>query len=120
MKKLLVGTLFLSAFAFLIACGGGEGSGNPNFPANSGEETTAAADIDGKAIYTKNCVTCHGVYGDMGASGAFNLKESQLALEERINVITNGRNTMLAFNNVLSEEEIQAVAEYTMTLSESD
>ncbi len=116
MKKLLVGTLLLGAFAFLIACGG-ESGGNPNFPSESSDETTAAADIDGKAIYTQNCVTCHGVYGDMGASGAFNLKESKLAVEERINVVTNGRNTMLAFNNVLSEDEIQAVAEYTMTLS---
>jgi len=118
MKKLLVGTLLLGAFAFLIACGGESGS-NPNFPSESSEETTAAA-VDGKAVYTQNCVTCHGVYGDMGASGAFNLQESALAVEERVNVITNGRNTMLAFNNVLSEEEIQAVAEYTMTLSKND
>ncbi len=119
MKKILTSSLLFGLIAFLIACGG-ESGGNPNFPAKeSGEEKATASNVDGKEVFTKNCVVCHGVYGDMGASGAFNLQESQLPVEERVNVITNGRNTMLAFKNVLSEDEIRAVAEYTLTLKEN-
>lgn len=83
---------------------------------DAGESTTAAPAVDGEKVYKTYCVTCHGLYGDMGASGAFNLQTSALPLEERINVITNGRNAMTPFKELLSEEKIRAVAEYTMTL----
>ncbi len=97
--------------AIVLACGGGSDS----------QATQAAAATqapDGAKIYKSYCVTCHGLYGDMGASGAANLKASQLNLEERISVITNGRNTMTGFKTLLNEEKIKAVAAYTMTLSE--
>jgi mono/diheme cytochrome c family protein len=54
----------------------------------------------------------------MGASGAYNLQESELTLEERINVITNGRKAMTAFEALLDEKEIKAVAKYTMKLGQ--
>jgi mono/diheme cytochrome c family protein len=54
----------------------------------------------------------------MGASGAFNLKTSALPVEERINVITNGRNAMTPFKDLLTADKIKAVAEYTMTLKQ--
>ncbi|MCB0705441.1 MAG: cytochrome c [Saprospiraceae bacterium] len=75
---------------------------------------------DGKSIYKINCVQCHGLYGNMGASGSFDLTVSTLSLEERIQVITNGRNTMLPFGSLLSEEKIKAVAEYTLTLKTTE
>ena len=56
----------------------------------------------------------------MGASGAFNLTTSELTVDERIAVITNGRNAMAAYKDLLKEEEIKAVAEYTMTLTKKD
>ena len=88
---------------------------------NAGSTHTAQAEArvegpDGFKLYKTYCVTCHGLYGDMGASGAFNLQTSGLTLEERVQVITNGRNAMNAFKSLLSPEEIQAVAEYTLTL----
>lgn len=79
--------------------------------------TTTDVAVDGRKIYLRNCVTCHGTKGDMGASGAFNLIVSELSVEERVHVITNGRNAMSSYKKVLSEAEIQAVAEYTMTLT---
>jgi mono/diheme cytochrome c family protein len=74
--------------------------------------------VDGEKIYKQYCVACHGVYGDMGASGAFNLKESKLSLDEKVTVITNGRNTMTPFKGLLSEAKIKAVAEYTEKLKD--
>lgn len=89
---------------------------------NSGTQEKAAtvaakSPVDGEKIYKTYCVTCHGIAGDMGASGAANLQESKLSLEERIAVITNGRNLMNGFKSLMNEEKIQAVAAYSMTLS---
>lgn len=88
---------------------------------SSSAETNATADapkkaVDGEKIYKTYCVTCHGIYGDMGGSGAFDLTKSKLTLEERIKVISEGRNLMTPFKELLSEEKIKAVAEYIETL----
>ena len=72
---------------------------------------------DGEKIFKQYCVTCHGLRGDMGVSGAANLIESKLKVEERIKVITNGRNNMASFKALLNKEKIKAVAQYTMTLT---
>ena len=100
--------------AFLLACGG-ESDGNPNFAnANS---TSASSGPNGERIYKTRCVTCHGSKGDMGANGAANLMYSKLGVAERVQVITHGRKVMNPFKNILDPDEIQAVADYTMTLS---
>lgn len=113
MKKILIFTCFA---AFIFACA----------EADEGEKTaattpkkSAAALPDGEKLYKQHCITCHGLYGDMGASGAANLKSSELSLDERIAVVTNGRpgTTMVAFTTLLKEDQIKAVSEYTMKLS---
>lgn len=117
MKKVLI---FAALAGFIIACGGSEDTTDSGSTAT--EQTTASASepaapaVDGEKVYKQNCIACHGLYGDMGASGAFNLQTSELTVEERINVITNGRNTMAAWGSLLNEDQIKAVAEYTMTL----
>jgi mono/diheme cytochrome c family protein len=75
---------------------------------------------DGRQLYKSYCVTCHGISGNMGASGAFDLSSSKLGLEERIQVITNGRNVMASYKSLLSEEQIRAVAEYTLQLTKTE
>jgi mono/diheme cytochrome c family protein len=107
MKKLL---LFALLATFVYACSSSEGDKGGSQP------TAEAPKVDGEKIYKTYCVTCHGLYGDMGASGAFNLQTSALPVEERINVITNGRNAMTPFKDLLTAEKIKAVAEYTLTL----
>ncbi len=99
--------------AMLFACGGEQDNNNSNKPSKK-----IAKAVDGKKIYQRNCVVCHGVYGDMGASGSFDLTTSKLSLEECIAVIAKGRATtvMVGFEDLLSAEEITAVAEYTGTL----
>jgi len=96
---------------FLLACGQ-----DNKVKKVAAKKPAAKKKVDGAKVYKQYCVTCHGVNGDMGASGAFNLVESKLSLEERISVITNGRNTMTPFKGLLSEAKIKAVAEYTETL----
>ncbi|HMQ48694.1 MAG TPA: cytochrome c [Saprospiraceae bacterium] len=106
MRTLILSSLFL---LFILACGSKEESA-------ASEKVAKTEKPDGQQIYKNLCVACHGLYGDMGASGAFNLQTSALNLEERIAVITNGRNTMTPFGSMLKEEEIKAVAEYTLKL----
>ena len=118
MKKIMI---FAIIAAFVFACG------------SSGDETKKAADsssakvaeaekpkIDGGKVYKQYCIACHGLYGDMGASGAHDLTKSVLSLEERVQVITNGRNTMIPHGEMLGEERVKAVAEYTLTLKGSE
>lgn len=108
MKKLLVFALLTT---FYLACSPSTDKGGAS---DSG--TASSPKVDGEKIYKTYCVTCHGLYGDMGGSGAFDLTKSALSLEERINVITNGRNAMTPFKALLNEEKIESVAKYVETL----
>ncbi len=91
---------------------------------NASDHSTAAAvrpsdgklQPDGMAVFRQRCVTCHGADGTLGLNGAKDLTQSALTLEERVNIITNGKKLMTPFGTVLTPEEIQAVAEYTLTL----
>lgn len=112
MKQILIA---LCIGAVVIACG------NSNSGASGAARAASSAPAadnanEGAKLYKLHCITCHGLYGDMGASGAYNLQTSQLTLEERIEVITNGRNTMTGFKNLLSPDKIKIVAAYTLEL----
>lgn len=117
MKQLLILAIIV---AFVFACGN-----NTNNQQTSAESTPAASEsataaAEGEKIYKQYCVTCHGVYGDMGASGAFNLTTSTLSDEERLAVISEGRpNTvMVGFKTILKEDQLKAVADYTKSLKQ--
>lgn len=79
------------------------------------KENTTVASVDGKLIYESKCISCHGADGKLGMSGSKDLSLSQLKPEEKINLITNGKNAMMAYKNDLNEGQIKAVAEYTET-----
>jgi len=125
MKKLWI---FLSlvtlAGVLMYACGGEEGTTSA---AKDGEKPKVVADaqpeIDAKKIWKIRCIACHGLYGNQGLNGAANLEEVDISLEERVAIITNGKQgekgVMTAFGEILSEEEIVAVAKYTMQFNKN-
>lgn len=76
----------------------------------------AASAPDGMAVFRQNCVICHGVDGRLNLNGAKDLSLSTRPLEERIQIITHGKNLMAPFGAILSPEEIVAVAAYTISL----
>ena len=86
--------------------------------ANKGEAGAGkpAGVSDGPVLFRQYCVTCHGADGTLGLNGAKDLTQSTLSLAERITQSTNGKNMMTPFRDVLSTEEIKAVAEYTLRL----
>lgn len=115
MKRLFPLLLFV---LIAVACGGGEETTASEAPGTT-PPVAAAQDIDVKKIWKIRCIACHGLYGDMGTNGAANLQEVTSDLDYRINIITNGseNGVMTAFGEILSPEEIEAMAKYTMTFN---
>jgi mono/diheme cytochrome c family protein len=73
----------------------------------------------GSAIYHLNCTNCHGKDGEKMKSGSPKLTESKLSKEAMIDRIKNGKNAMPAYEGMLSERQIEAVAEYVGSLKEN-
>ena len=95
---------------FLLACAG-EG--------NSSSGSTSNADVKhGKEVYRKYCVLCHGEDGKKAVNGAYDITVSEMTLDERIELITHGRNLMTPFTGILTDEEIRDVAAYSMQLGQ--
>ena len=101
-QLVLVGFITLS----ITSCGSSE-SQLPN---------AADQKNSGEKLYDQNCVSCHGSSGDLGVGGASNLATSTLSLNEKIDVISKGRNAMQAYSSEhggnLSPEKIKSIAEY--------
>lgn len=111
MSKILFAIFFVSfSFLFLfLSCN------NPNNQNNTTIDKTISAE-NGAIIFKKKCVACHGINGELGLNGAANLSVSTLSLQEKIEVITHGRITMLSFKGILRPHEIESVALYTEKL----
>lgn len=105
-------SLLLFSVAFLNSC-------DPVSPVSTpktGSENSSSGP-DGLAVFRQNCVNCHGIDGKLGIQGAKDLTQSPLSLDERILIITNGRNLMAPWGDKLSPAEIRAVAEFTGSLA---
>ena len=90
------------------------GSGQDILAAN-----TEASLANAQAIYTNMCVTCHGPNGRKGTAGARDLSQSRLSLQQQKNVIANGRGLMQPFKDKLTDQEIEAVAAYTISFKKN-
>ncbi|AQU80059.1 cytochrome c551 [Planococcus faecalis] len=107
MKKQLMVMLF-GATLVLGACGG-EDTSEPDAPADSGGEETAA--VDAEQVVQQNCISCHGENLEgAGNFPALNDVGSRLSEEEIHSVIENGQGAMPA--GLIEGEEADAVAKY--------
>ncbi|RSK51005.1 c-type cytochrome [Hymenobacter rigui] len=72
----------------------------------------------GKVLYTRNCAVCHGTDGKLGLNGARDLTQSNLNETGRIYQVTHGSisKKMPAFQGKLTDEQIQQVVAYSLTL----
>lgn len=68
----------------------------------------------GKQLYTAACINCHGQNGDLGKSGAKNLKTTVLNETEKLALIKKGKGVMPAYSS-LSDTQIQAIVQYINT-----
>jgi mono/diheme cytochrome c family protein len=91
--------------AFLASCDQGHsGQKDPNAPIQAAE------------LYQKKCSICHGDDGKLAVAGAKDLTKSTLSVEEIDAQIAFGKGTMPPHKDVLTKEEIRAIAEFTLTL----
>lgn len=72
-------------------------------------------------LYKRHCALCHGMDGKLGAAGAGDLTQSVITHEEIVLIITYGKSetpgkVMTPFKDVLSAEEIEAMATFVKGL----
>lgn len=72
--------------------------------------------VQGRDVYSRNCVGCHGATGQGGTGKKLN--EGIVVAEypdpaDQFAIIANGNNQMPAFTGKLSDEEIDAVVRFT-------
>lgn len=101
----------VSLIFFLLGCGAPVSQQN-QLTGNTDKSTKSGAEI-----FQKNCILCHGASGKLGLNGAKDLSLSQLPIQDRVNIITYGKNLMTPFGEQLSPAEIDSVARYTFTLA---
>jgi mono/diheme cytochrome c family protein len=101
----------------LGACGGGDSGdkGNPQTQIPSGNARTQPTQqaVSGKKIFTGNCGVCHtlAAAGTKGQRGP-NLDDLKPDVATVQRQVINGGGGMPAFNGRLSQQQIDAVANY--------
>jgi cytochrome c6 len=93
--------------------GGAEAGGQGTGGAEAGGEGAGGDATEGETIFTSNCGSCH-TLADAGTNGNVgpNLDQAKPSRELAVERVTNGKGAMPPFKGQLSDEQIQAVAEY--------
>ncbi|MFA1819520.1 PQQ-binding-like beta-propeller repeat protein [Virgibacillus oceani] len=82
------------------------------------EEDEDKVSVDeGQIVFENNCLACHGQDGGGGHNGP-SLQDTEMDKDQLIEQTKNGSVNMPGFENALTEEEIEAVAEYMLYLVE--
>ncbi len=95
----------LSFFLIIVSFGLAQKAKN----ATAGASFTVAT---GKQIFEEKCTLCHGNDGKLGVNGAKDLSSIQLNHLSIIEIISNGKNGMAAYKEVLTPKQIEEVASY--------
>jgi mono/diheme cytochrome c family protein len=110
----------ISVLLVIAAYGLAEMAKKQPYPGAHVEEVSTATPQEsqefGQEVYKANCAACHGLDGMKGLGGATDLSKSQLNKAGIIDVVTNGRGNMTPFKDQLSEHEIDATADFILTL----
>lgn len=96
-------------------CGGGDEEASTAPSATASTETAAGQAASGAELFSENCQSCHGAEGAGGHVGP-DLQKSSVAenLAQVEEQVRNGGGGMPPFADVLSDEEIDTVAQYVV------
>lgn len=73
--------------------------------------------LSGEVLYMNHCASCHGSDGKLGISGASDLSESKMSVQEIKDILKKGRNGMPVMKEILgSEENLESVSNYVIEL----
>lgn len=115
-KRLVLNGFFLSVVLVAFFSFGGCNSGDTN---TNAVRQSPGAPVDlalVKSLFNTKCVICHGEDGKMNYAGAKDLTLTQMSKEEIITQIKFGKGSMPPQNGVLDDEQIEALADYTLAL----
>lgn len=84
-------------------------------PSKTPQQAVTPIQVNGKDIYDKNCVGCHGLGGIGGTAPKLN--KSEWSDPQKVSrVVIAGQKGMSAFKGILKDDEITAVTTYVSTL----
>ncbi len=109
--------LVLTGFAFftilsstaMLSCGNSGAT-----PGANSVSTTDPAMV--KKLFLAKCAICHGDDGRLGYNNSKDLTVSILTRDEIIALVKTGKNTMPPHENILSQEQIEALTDFTLQL----
>jgi mono/diheme cytochrome c family protein len=98
--------LLLLVAGLLAGCGGGDDNGDANGDGDGGTSV-------GATVFSENCGSCH-TFSPAGTNGTTgpNLDETDVTFEQAVEQVRNGGGGMPAFQDQLTDQEIEAVARY--------
>lgn len=76
------------------------------------EQNNSASAERNKEIYVALCLNCHGIDGKLGKFNASDLSKTILTIEQKMEIISNGKGLMKGYKEELSQEEIKSLAIY--------
>lgn len=106
LRKTILFALSSIALVAIVSCGSD----------SSEKAKEAGGPIDVNKLYGFKCAVCHGREGNAMASGSPDLTKSTLDKDIVISTITIGRGKMPAQKDVLTKEEIEALASHVIGL----
>ena len=84
---------------------------------NETNNDSSSEAINGEKLYNSNCAACHQINGEGGVSGAKDLRITKLDAAGIKLMVQNGKEAMMPFKEMLSDEEIDSVVAYVQKLS---
>ena len=106
--------LITSVATLLVASCGGSKT-RDQYPVRASENGPVDFTL-GKKLYGVKCALCHGYDGAQQFAGAKNLTQSVLPKNEVVLRIAEGKGSMPPHKDVLNEEQIDALADFVLTL----
>ena len=121
MRRAIALFLVVSAVGLgVAACGGDDEAADTTTTAETttDETTTGESTAVGREVFVANCGTCH-TLSDAGTSGSVGpeLDGGGYSVDQVEQQVRNGGGGMPAFEDMLSDEEIQEVAAYVAASS---
>lgn len=110
-KKLWFTLLLLVLIAVISACGG-DNNNDGDTGDNNGDNNTEAS---GDEVYENECMQCHGDDGEgSGSNPELEGNDAASDHDEVVEQVEEGGGSMPAFEDDLSDDEIDAVADYVV------
>jgi mono/diheme cytochrome c family protein len=108
--------VLIASLAFLLAvasCGGSKT--RDQYPVRTAESASVDLTLV-KKLYDVKCALCHGYDGAQQFAGAKDLTQSVLPKSEVVLRIAEGKGSMPPHKDVLSAEQMDALADFVLTL----